>query len=383
MKKNKQNNLIKETHSCGAILVPHDERDYKAHEHIAMGVRPEEYYPPEYAPLIYQGNIGSCVAHAIATLKWYQEYYERKSWDKFSTDFVYHNRDLDDYQGEGMVVSQACSHICNDGICTFDELPSNTAYPNAYVTAQINKLKPNAIKNKGLKYVRCETKEEICEAIYQYKGAIVSVQVCTSFDSFVLRKSLKDAILPQPSESENKRGGHAICAIGYTKDGIIIQNSWGSPWGYKGLAILPWGYTPIYDIYAIIDERKTWNIVELTIDSKDATINNEPKVLDAPAIIKNQRTFVPLRFIGEALHAKVEWKNDTRSIIINDGANTVQMQIGNKVAYKNNNVLTLDVAPFIQQDRTYVPLRAISEALNADVEWNANKRKVIVRKEVK
>ena len=59
------------------------------------------------------------------------------------------------------------------------------------------------------------------------------------------------------------------------------------------------------------------------------------------------------------------------------------MQIGNKVAYKNNNILSLDVAPFIQQDRTYVPLRAISEALNADVEWNANNRKVIVRKEVK
>lgn len=379
----KKNKLIKENHFYGAILGPHDERDYKAREHIAMGVRPEEYYPPEYAPILHQGSIGSCVAHAIATLKWYQEYYERKAWNKFSTDFVYHNRLTSDYQGEGMFVTQACSHICDDGICYFDELPSNTAYPNAYVTAQINKLKPNAIKNKGLKYVRCETKEEICEAIYQYKGAVVSINVRTSFDAFYLKKSLKDAILPQPNENEGTRGGHAICAIGYTKDGIITQNSWGRNWGYQGLAILPWDYTPIYDVYAIVDERKTWNIVELTIDSKDAFINNELKTLDAPAIIKNQRTFVPLRFIGEALNAKVEWKNDTRSIIINDGVNTVQMQVGNKVAYKNNNVLSLDVAPFIQQDRTYVPLRAISEALNADVEWNANKRKVVVRKEVK
>lgn len=379
----KKNKLIKENHFYGAILGPHDERDYKAREHIAMGVRPEEYYPPEYAPVLHQGSIGSCVAHAITTLKWYQEYYERKSWSKFSTDFIYHNRNLDDYQGEGMFVTQASSHLCKEGVCYFDELPSNTAYPNAYVTAQINKLKSSAIKNKNLKYVRCETKEEICEAIFQYKGAIVSINVRTSFDSFYLRKSLKDAILPQPNEDEETRGGHAICAIGYTKDGIIIQNSWGRNWGYNGLAILPWEYTPLYDVYAIVDERKIWNIVELTIDSKDALINNESKVLDAPAIIKNQRTFVPLRFIGEALNAKVEWKNDTRSIIINDGANTVQMQIGNKVAYKNNNILSLDVAPFIQQDRTYVPLRAISEALNADVEWNANNRKVIVRKEVK
>ena len=379
----KNSKIIKENHSYGAMLGPHDERDYKAREHIAMGVRPEEYYPPEYAPVLHQGSIGSCVAHAITTLKWYQEYYERKSWSKFSTDFIYHNRNLDDYQGEGMFVTQASSHLCKEGVCYFDELPSNTAYPNAYVTAQINKLKSSAIKNKNLKYVRCETKEEICEAIFQYKGAIVSINVRTSFDSFYLRKSLKDAILPQPNEDEETRGGHAICAIGYTKDGIIIQNSWGRNWGYNGLAILPWGYTPLYNVYAIVDERKIWNIVELTIDSKDALINNESKVLDAPAIIKNQRTFVPLRFIGEALNAKVEWKNDTRSIIINDGANTVQMQIGNKVAYKNNNILSLDVAPFIQQDRTYVPLRAISEALNADVEWNANNRKVIVRKEVK
>ena len=97
-------------------------------------------------------------------------------------------------------------------------------------------------------------------------------------------------------------------------------------------------------------------------------------------MIKNGRTFAPLRFIGEALGAKVFWENGTRTIAIKDKDNVITMQIGERIGYVNNYAYVLDEAPFIKNDRTFVPLRFIGEALGADVEWIAGERKIVVRR---
>ena len=71
----------------GAIPSPPDKRDYKAKEHLNMGILPDKYLPKVYAPVLNQKKVGSCVAHAIATMKWYQEEREKKS----NRDFGDHN----------------------------------------------------------------------------------------------------------------------------------------------------------------------------------------------------------------------------------------------------------------------------------------------------
>ena len=63
----------------GAVLSPHDSRDYQAKDYITMGVRPLSYFPDFEIPVLDQGSVGSCVAHALATLKYCQEHRERKS----------------------------------------------------------------------------------------------------------------------------------------------------------------------------------------------------------------------------------------------------------------------------------------------------------------
>ena len=130
----------------------------------------------------------------------------------------------------------------------------------------------------------------------------------------------------------------------------------------------------------MVDEVKQWDIVELVVGENKALVNDKEIAIDAPAMIKNGRTFVPLRFIGEALGAKVFWENGTRTIAIKDKGNVVTMQIGERISYVNNYAHVLDEAPFIKSDRTFVPLRFIGEALGADVEWIAGERKIVVRR---
>jgi len=91
---------------------------------------------------------------------------------------------------------------------------------------------------------------------------------------------------------------------------------------------------------------------------------------DVPPIIEDGRTLVPLRTIFEALGAKVSWDENTQTAAATKADISIKLQINSKTAYKNNQAVSLDVAPKIVKDRTLIPLRFVSEALGAKVGWN-------------
>lgn len=94
----------------------------------------------------------------------------------------------------------------------------------------------------------------------------------------------------------------------------------------------------------------------------------EPKIVDG-------RTMLPMRAIFEQLGAKVMWMQEDRIIFATKGEYLVIMQIDNtlmsvrKGGEEENKSITLDVAPYIENDSTLVPVRAVAEALDAKVEW--------------
>lgn len=104
---------------------------------------------------------------------------------------------------------------------------------------------------------------------------------------------------------------------------------------------------------------------------------------DVPPQIIEDRTFVPLRVIFEAMGAAVDWNNDTRTVTAKDADTTVEMTIDNSVIKVNSEEKTLDVAPCIINDRTLVPARAVAESFGADVQWNDETRTVIITSEAK
>ena len=95
-----------------------------------------------------------------------------------------------------------------------------------------------------------------------------------------------------------------------------MQNSWGEAWGEGGFGILPYQYMAARERWTVVDKREDWDIVELYVDDKRARRNGRELALDVPPKIIDGRTMVPLRFIGEALGAEVEWIGSQRKIVV-------------------------------------------------------------------
>ena len=118
-------------------------------------------------------------------------------------------------------------------------------------------------------------------------------------------------------------------------------------------------------------------VVVVQIGSDIMTVNGKVVQLDAAPEIKDGRTFLPLRAIAEALGAQVEWIEETKGITVTLGDHTVGLQIGNPTAVVDGNVIDI-VAPYIKNGRTMVPLRVIAEGLGAEVTWDPVLRTVTI-----
>ncbi|MBP8707701.1 MAG: hypothetical protein KBH94_03125 [Caldisericia bacterium] len=118
--------------------------------------------------------------------------------------------------------------------------------------------------------------------------------------------------------------------------------------------------------------------IELQVGLKSAYVNGERKELDAPPFIENGRTLVPFRFIGEALGAKIDWIAEEKKAVYELNNIKVEVIIGSTTAYVNGKPITLEVPAKISNGRTFVPLRFVSEALGASVIWEAQTKRIVI-----
>lgn len=118
--------------------------------------------------------------------------------------------------------------------------------------------------------------------------------------------------------------------------------------------------------------------IMLQIGNSVAVINGKTIKLDSPPVIVKGRTLVPLRFISEAFGAKVEWNSVFRLVSIKMGEKEIIVQIGTPYASINGKKVLLDSPPLIVKDRTMVPLRFIAEALGAEVTWDETTKSITI-----
>ena len=116
----------------------------------------------------------------------------------------------------------------------------------------------------------------------------------------------------------------------------------------------------------------------LTIGQTTYQHNGENKTNDVAPIIQEDRTFLPIRKIAEALGAEVAWNGEEKSVTITDGEKTITVYIGQNVAVVNGETVTLDASAFIETERTYLPLRFIAENLGAAVTWDAATKTITI-----
>lgn len=127
-----------------------------------------------------------------------------------------------------------------------------------------------------------------------------------------------------------------------------------------------------------IGASKPGKTVKLQIGSNKAFVDDvETPLQVAPAIIGGS-TLVPLRFIGEVLGAKVDWDSADKKITYTLGNKVVILWIGKKEALVNGSTMTMSAAPTIVSGKTLVPLRFIGEALGASVEWIATSKTIMI-----
>ena len=105
---------------------------------------------------------------------------------------------------------------------------------------------------------------------------------------------------------------------------------------------------------------------------------NGEEIYDASAITSEGYTMIPLRFIAEKLGCTVSWDSDTKTATIKDGGTVVKFTEGVKTMIVDDRIKDIPVAPVIEDDYAYVPLRALSDGLDIDVTWNEMTKTVSV-----
>ena len=99
---------------------------------------------------------------------------------------------------------------------------------------------------------------------------------------------------------------------------------------------------------------------------------------DVQPMMINDRVLVPMRMIFERLGAKVSWDDYTETVTATKDNDVISLSINSNKLIKNGNTIIIDTPARLENDRTLVPVRAISEALNCNVQWNEATNTVII-----
>ncbi len=110
-------------------------------------------------------------------------------------------------------------------------------------------------------------------------------------------------------------------------------------------------------------------------------INGVTVPSDVAPTVQNGRVMVPIRVISEYLGAQVSYEAKTKTVTVALNGTTVTLRIGDKKAYINKALVTLDVAATAPGGHTIVPLRFIGQALGATVNWDSKTSTVTIRRD--
>jgi len=109
------------------------------------------------------------------------------------------------------------------------------------------------------------------------------------------------------------------------------------------------------------------------------TVSGNPVIFDTPPYIDtNNRLMVPVRAITEAMGANVDWNSTNNVIRITRESETILLTIGSTSVSVNGNDLLMDTTPVIKNQRTFVPVRYVGEYFGAHVNWEPQLRQVII-----
>lgn len=139
-------------------------------------------------------------------------------------------------------------------------------------------------------------------------------------------------------------------------------------------------FSPVNEYYLDIELKDFETYIEIVqrfyIGKKNYYVNNREKEMDIAPMIKNGRTFLPIRYVSETLGAVVGWDDVEKKVTVRLNDTTIELWIGKDIARVNGEEVPVDEAPFIHEGRTVLPLRFVGENLNMKVGWNDEEKEV-------
>ena len=120
------------------------------------------------------------------------------------------------------------------------------------------------------------------------------------------------------------------------------------------------------------DDSTTNRKIVITIGATTMAVGTQTITLDTPAYINAENyTELPLRAVSEAFGATVGWDDASRTVTVMMGQRIVSMTIGSKTMYINGTPVQMNTAPEITNERTFVPVRDLANALGiSKIDWN-------------
>ena len=124
------------------------------------------------------------------------------------------------------------------------------------------------------------------------------------------------------------------------------------------------------------------SVTALAENEVTVTKDGEKLSFDVNPYIDVDTTMVPMRGIFEAIGADVSWDNDTRTVValyhVGEEQKALVLQIGCDYAFLNGIKISFEKPAVIVGDRTFVPLRAVTETLGHDVDWDPDTYTVLI-----
>jgi hypothetical protein len=116
--------------------------------------------------------------------------------------------------------------------------------------------------------------------------------------------------------------------------------------------------------------------IQFVIGQKSYTVDGAVYNIDTAPFINDSRTFVPVRYLGNAIGATTNWDSTTKTVTMTMGNTIVTLVIGENSITVNGQAIPLDVAPVIQDGRTCLPVSAVASAFGYTVSWDQATRTV-------
>lgn len=377
--------------ALGAIPSPDDPRDYEVSRFVPLAPPfPDTYLLSIPEDVKNQGMVGSCVAHALATGREINEMQQHHI-VKLSPGFIYANRRDHTWLGEGMIPREALQSLKSVGVVPLTNFSYNQSYPAITKKLEpINKLDSYAKPYKITGYARLYTNDDVKTALMNIGPVPVSYTV---YDPWY--RVTSTGILSEPQQDGKQHGGHMVLIVGWTiinkKEYWVIVNSWGRGWGDAGKGYIPTTGYEFKEAWSMTDHifptsNRLASRIEFSIAPDRAgfvSINDVSFTLPAPIVMKDDRIFVPLRFVSECFSCAVNWESLTGEITItSSNASKIIKLYANTPQYTiNGKSFEMDTTPFVvDPGYTMVPVRFVSDALGYTVLWDDTTRKATILK---